>query len=117
MKRQSVFLAIAAGFLALLLAQQQPSHAQYGDSGVGVSEETLQKCNDLDIPITECSDSMVVLKERMNSRAGGGGSGTPMIATESGQMILFIGLIGAIFGSVAAGFYVMGRKPKAVKSI
>ena len=116
MKRQSAFIAIAAGLLSVLLAQQQPSHAQYGGTGVGVSEETLQKCKDLDIPTAQCSESMVLLKQRMDLTTGKG-SGTPMLATETGQMILFIGLLGAIFGSVAAGFIVMGKRSKQVKSV
>jgi hypothetical protein len=37
-----------------------------------------------------------------------------MFATELGQMVLIIGVIGGVFGGVAGAFYAMGRKAKQV---
>lgn len=108
--------AIAAGLLAVLSAQQ--SYAQYGDGipvgSVGISEETLQKCQALGIERTQCTESNVLLKERGN--LVGGGSGTGFIAKEAGQMITIIGVLGAIFGGVAGAFFLMGRG-KQVKTV
>lgn len=108
--------AIAAGLLAVLSAQQ--AYAQYGDGipvgSVGISEETLQKCQALGIERTQCTESNVLLKERGN--LVGGGSGTGFIAKESGQMITIIGVLGAIFGGVAGAFFLMGRG-KQVKMV
>jgi hypothetical protein len=108
--------AIAAGLLAVLSAQQ--SYGQYGDGipvgSVGISEETLQKCQALGIERTQCTESNVLLKERGN--LVGGGSGTGFIAKEVGQMITIIGVLGAIFGGVAGAFFLMGRG-KQVKTV
>lgn len=107
-------MAIAAGLLAVMSAPQ--SYAQYGNSGTGVSEETLQRCAELDIPRAQCNDTTVLQAERMQLvlKSEEKGSGTSMIATGLGQMVIFIGVLGAVFGGVAGVFYVMGRKAKEV---
>ena len=118
--KQLFMMAVAAGLLAALSVQQ--ANAQYGDSlpmtpsGTGVSEEMLQRCSVLDIPRTRCNDVSLLQAERfqvaLNSKEKG--SGTSMITTELGQMVLIIGVIGGIFGGVAGAFYAMGRKAKQV---
>jgi hypothetical protein len=112
--KQLFVMAIAAGILAVLPFQQ--SYAQYGDGGTVASETTLQRCAALDVPRAQCNDVAVLQAERMqlalNSEERG--SGTSMIATELGQMVLFIGVLGAIFGGVAGAFYVIGRKARQV---
>ena len=117
MNKIHVVAAIAAGLIAVLSAQQQ-SYAQYGDGipvgSVGISEDTLQKCQALGIERTQCTESNVLLKERGN--LAGGGSGTGFIAKEAGQMITIIGVLGAIFGGVAAAFFLMG-KGKQIKTV
>ena len=114
--KQIIVMAIAAGLLAVTSVQQ--SYALYGDSGTGASEETLQKCTELAIQRTQCNDNTVLQAERLqlalNSHEKG--SGTSMIAKELGQMVVFIALLGAIFGGVAGAFYVMGRKTKQVSA-
>lgn len=111
---QLVIMAIAAGILAVSSLQQ--SFAQYNGGEAGVSEETLQRCAELNIPRTQCNDVTVLQAERLqlalNSEEKG--SGTSMIATELGQMVLVIGVLGGIFGGVAGAFYAMGRKAKRV---
>ena len=117
MNKIYVVAAIAAGLLAVLTAQQQ-SYAQYGDGipvgSVGISQDTLEKCIALDIDRTQCTESNVLLKERGN--LVGGGSGTSFIAQEAGQMVTIIGVLGAIFGGVAAAFFLMG-KGKQVRTV
>jgi hypothetical protein len=110
--KQLVMMAIAAGILAVTSAQQ--SYAQYGDGGTGVAPETLQKCEDLGIPRTQCDEHTVLLAERIEIAKMGDGSGTSMLATETGQMVVFIGVLGAVFGDVAGAFYAMGRKARQV---
>ena len=117
MNKIHVVAAIAVGLLAVLTAQQQ-SYAQYGDGipvgSVGISQDTLEKCIALDIDRTQCTESNVLLKERGN--LVGGGSGTSFIAQEVGQMVTIIGVLGAIFGGVAAAFFLMG-KGKQVRTV
>jgi hypothetical protein len=112
--KQLFMIAIAAGVLAVTSVQQ--SYAQYGDGRTGVNAETLQKCVQLKIPRTQCNEYTVLQAERfqlaLNSEEKG--SGTSMIATGLGQMILIIGILGAIFGGVAGAFYAMGRKAKQI---
>jgi hypothetical protein len=110
--KQLIVVAIAAGILAATSVQQ--SYAQYGDSGTGVTAETLQKCEQLNIPRTQCNEYTVLQAERIELAKTGDGSGTSMLATETGQMVVFIGILGAIFGGVAGAFYAMGRKAKQV---
>ncbi|HEY3094613.1 MAG TPA: hypothetical protein VGJ42_02520 [Nitrososphaera sp.] len=110
--KQLIVMAIAAGILAVTSAQQ--SYAQYGDSGTGVAAETLQKCTQLKIPRTQCNEYTVLQAERIELSKTGQGSGTSMLATETSQMVAFIGVLGAIFGGVAGAFYAMGRKAKQV---
>ncbi len=105
-------MAIAAGILAVTPVQQ--SYAQYVDGGAGVTPEILQRCEQLKIPRTQCTEYTVLQAERIEIAKSGEGSGTSMLATESGQMVVFIGILGAIFGSVAGAFFMMGRKTKQV---
>lgn len=102
--------AVVAGLVAVLSAEQQ-SYAQYGGQipvgTVGISEETLQKCEDLDIDRTQCTEALVLQKERLKLIEEGG-SGTGFIL-EAGQMFTVIGILGAIFGGIAGAFFLMGR--------
>ena len=116
--KQLFMTAVAAGLLAALSVQQ--AHAQYGDSlpmapgGTGVSEEMLQRCAVLGISRAQCNDVTLLQAERMEIAKSGDGSGTSMLATETGQMAVFIGVLGAVFGGVAGAFYMMGRKARQV---
>ncbi len=116
MKKQTVFIGIAAGLL-VVLSSQQASYAQYGGGGSEVSEQTLKRCQELGISRAQCNDATVLQKERVGWNVQDKGSGTPLFATETGQMAILIGAIGAIFGGVAGGFFVMGRKAQQEKSI
>lgn len=107
--KNTIFIATVA---AVLLAGVQQAFAQYPGGGAGqVSEETLQKCKDLGIPRTQCDERAVLAAERKN--IAGEGSGTPMIATETGGMVATLGVLGAIFGGISAGFFIKGRRATA----
>jgi hypothetical protein len=104
-----IFIATVA---AVLLAGVQQASAQYPGGGAGqVTEETLQKCKDLGIPSTQCDERAVLAAER--GRVTGGGSGTPFLATETGGMVATLGVLGAIFGGISAGFFIKGRRATA----
>jgi hypothetical protein len=114
--KQLFMMAVAAGVLAVLSAQQ--ANAQYGDSlplvpsGTAGSEEMLKRCADLGISNVQCSDASIVQAERVEIATNSveRGSGTSMITTELGQMVVFIGALVAVFGGIAGAFYLMGRK-------
>jgi hypothetical protein len=113
-------LLLAALSIAAITAgiQYQSANAQYGygyttttnnstSQTPNVSKEILQKCSQLGIPAGQCSENAILEVERV--MMSGGGSGKPLVATEGTQMIEMVGIIGAIFGGVAAAFFVKGR--------
>ncbi|HEX7031670.1 MAG TPA: hypothetical protein VF172_01595 [Nitrososphaera sp.] len=121
-QQQQVFIvavAVAACLLAALSVQQ--ANAQYGDSlpvgsptGNAISTEMLERCEDLGISRIQCNQASILQAERIELIKGSEekGSGTSMIATDYVQMVGFVGALGAVFGGVAAGFFVMGRKKR-----
>jgi hypothetical protein len=95
--------------------------AQYGGAGGSVgtaSPEQLQECEQLGVPRENCNDVTTLAKKRLTAAQENPatGSGTPMLSTESGQMTVFIGVLAAIFGGVAAAFFFKGRGAKPVKT-
>ena len=117
MKKQTVFIGIAAGLL-VMLSSQQASYAGYGGGGgAEVSEQTLKRCQELEIARAQCNDVAVLQKERVGWKTEDKGSGTALFASETGQMVILIGALGAIFGGVAGGFFVMGRKAQQEKAV
>ena len=70
------------------------------------------------IPRENCSDVTILAKRRLTAAQDNPstGSGTPMFATQSGQMILFIVVLAVIFGGVAGMFFIKGRGAKPVKT-
>ena len=110
MKKHAVFIGLTAGLL-VVLSSQQASYAQYGNGGGSeVSEQTLKKCQELGISRAQCNDATILQRERVNWFPQDKGSGTALFASETGQMVILVGSLGAIFGGVAGGFFVMGRK-------
>ncbi|MEO9295587.1 MAG: hypothetical protein ABI347_08315 [Nitrososphaera sp.] len=107
-------MATTIAALALLFftaAAQQQSYAQYGTGPTTgkVTEETLAKCKEFGIGKAQCSESAVLLAERLQLQDKGG-SGTAMLALGSDQTIAFIGILGAVFGGVSAAFFIRGRQ-------
>ena len=111
MKKIYYVLAMAGILAVLSTHQQQSSFGQYGDAGgTGASAETLEDCKRLEIPATQCNEYTVLQAERIVVAKTGGGSGTPMLPTETGPLVMFIGVIAGVFGGVAGAFFVKGRK-------
>jgi hypothetical protein len=113
-------VAVAAGVLAVLSVQQ--ASAQYGDSiplspsGNAVSEDMLERCADLGISRVQCNDASLLQAERVElaTKSQVKGSGTSMIATDIVPMVGVISVLGAVFGGIAAAFYIMGRRAKPI---
>jgi hypothetical protein len=120
MIKQLAMMAIAVGILAVTSAQQ--SYAQYGDNSGGspgtASTEQLARCDQLKISRNQCTDNTILAAERVQSAKettygnNPDGSGTPYF--RGIETFAVIGILGAIFGSVAGAFYVMGRRAKQV---
>ena len=114
-----IIAALAA--MAVLTSTMSVAYAQYGGGGGSVgtaSPEQLQECEQLAIPTANCSDVTILAKKRLTAAQENPatGSGTPMLSTESGQMTVFIGVLAAIFGGVAAMFFFKGRGARPVKT-
>ena len=114
-----IIAALAA--MAVLTSTGGLAYAQYGGGGASVgtaSPEQLQECQQLGIPTENCNDVTILAKKRLTAAQENPstGSGTPMLSTSSGQLIVFIAVLGAIFGGVAAAFFFRGRGAKPVKT-
>lgn len=107
--------------LAVLSSMVTVAYGQYGSTGGSVgtaSPEQLTECQQLGIPRENCNDVTILAKKRLTAAQENPstGSGTPMLSTQSGQMFIFIGVLAAIFGGVAAAFFFKGRGAKPVKT-
>ena len=113
--------------MAVLTSTTGVAYAQYGSTGGtggtggttgSASPEQLQECEQLGILRENCSDVTILAKKRLTAanENPSTGSGTPMFATETGQMVIFIGVLAAIFGGVAAMFFIKGRGARPVKT-
>jgi hypothetical protein len=109
--------------VSLSLGFTNMARAQYGVGGSPVtapSPDEQQFCKDHGIPQSECYENNVVAMKRLlaaQTTTYGNqavGSGTPMLATQGGQLAVFVGALGAIFGGVAAMFFIKGRGSKPV---
>src|SRR5215210_7195098 len=114
-----IIAAVAA--LAVLSSTMGLAFAQYGGTGGttgSASPEQLKECENVGIPRENCSDVTLLAKRRLTAAQDNPstGSGTPMFATETGQMAIFIGVLAAIFGGVAAMFFFKGRGARPVKT-
>jgi uncharacterized protein YcfJ len=116
-----IMAALAA--IAVLTSTMGVAYAQYGGAqtsgSIGTaSPEQLQECEQLQIPRENCNDVTILAKKRLTAAQENPatGSGTPMLSTSEGQLIVFIGVLGAIFGGVAAAFFFRGRGAKPVKT-
>jgi hypothetical protein len=115
-------IAALAALAVLSSVTMGSAYAQYGgapSASVGTaSPEQLQQCEQLGIPRENCNDVTILAKERLTTAQANPatGSGTPMLSTESGQMTIFIGVLAAIFGGVAAAFFFKGRGARPVKT-
>jgi hypothetical protein len=103
----------AALFTAVGAGSTQQAFAQYfGGGGEALTQEQLDKCEQYGI--NPCTQNGILAKERLigAQQNPSTGSGTPMLSTDTGQMVVFIGILGAIFGGVSAAFFLKGRGSK-----
>ncbi|HEX9678686.1 hypothetical protein [Nitrososphaera sp.] len=112
-KRKQIALLAAAGLFLAVAGPAQQAHAQYGVGGSSTnapSEEQLQRCDEYGIARAECTENAILAKERLiYAKDNPFGSGTPMLSFDGSQTWMFVGVLGAIFGGVAAAFFVKGR--------
>ncbi|MEM2141135.1 MAG: hypothetical protein QXJ74_06645 [Nitrososphaera sp.] len=110
-----VAMAVLAVFFSATAVSVMPAaYAQYGVEGspvAGATEEQLAECEQYGIAKSECTENAILAKRRLiyaqdNPSTG---SGTPMLSTQEGQTWVFIGVLAAIFGGVAAAFFFRGR--------
>jgi hypothetical protein len=107
--------------LVLFVSSTSAAYGQYAGGGASVGSATpeqLQECQQLSIPRENCNDVTILAKKRLTAAEENPstGSGTPMLSTEAGQMTIFIAVLAAIFGGVAAAFFFKGRGAKPVKA-
>ena len=119
MMNKPIIAALAA--VAVFTSTTSVAYAQYGGTGGSTgtaSPEQLQECEQLGIPTANCSDVTILAKKRLTAAQDNPstGSGTPMLSTTSGQLVVFISVLGSIFGGVAAAFFFKGRGAKPVKT-
>ncbi len=106
----AVFFSATAVSVPVLPA----AHAQYGVEGspvAGATQEQLEECEQYGIARAECTENALLAKRRLiyAQENPSTGSGTPMLSTQEGQTWVFIGVLAAIFGGVAAAFFFRGR--------
>jgi hypothetical protein len=112
----------ALSALVVMASTMGIASAQYGGSSGGsvgtASPEQLQQCEALGIPRENCNDVSILAKNRLTAAQENPstGSGTPMLSTGGDQTIVFIGILAAIFGGVAAAFFFKGRGARPVKT-
>jgi hypothetical protein len=106
----TLFTAVAMGSIPQAFAQY------FGGDSAALTQEQLDKCEQYGI--VPCTQNGILAKERLigAQQNPSTGSGTPMLSTETGQMAVFIGVLGAIFGGVAAAFFLKGRGAKPVST-
>ena len=114
-----IIAALAA--LAVLTSTMSVAYAQYGGTGGSTgtaSPEQLRECEQLGVLRENCSDVTILAKKRLTAAQENPatGSGTAMLSTESGSLVVFIGVLAAIFGGVAAMFFFKGRGARPVKT-
>jgi hypothetical protein len=110
---------MAALFTAVGVGSTPQAFAQYvggGGEGAPLTQAQLDFCEEYSV--SPCTETNILAKQRLlNAQANPStGSGTSMLATETGTMVVFIGVLGAIFGGVAAAFFFKGRGAKQVST-
>ena len=108
----------AATIAVLAVAISMPAFAQYYPTGGGaqiVTPAQIEECKAYGIPEFACTEQTLLAKKRLiNAQKEGAGnflgdSGVPMFGKSFGEMGIFVGIIGAIFGGVAAVFFARAR--------
>ncbi|AIF85007.1 hypothetical protein NTE_02972 [Candidatus Nitrososphaera evergladensis SR1] len=116
----TALLAAAGVALALAAGTVQQSHAQYGVSGnptAGATPDQLAECEKYNIDRIECNEQTILAARKWAiTHENPNGSGTPMLSIGGNETLLYVGALGAIFGGVAAAFFVKGKKTTSATS-
>lgn len=113
MNKPTLMALAAMAALAVAVSTPIAANAQYfGGGGEALTQEQLDYCEQYSI--NPCTQNNILAKERLLAAQANPstGSGTPMLSTESGTLTLFVAVLGAIFGGVAAAFFFAGRRGK-----
>jgi hypothetical protein len=110
-----VAVSVLAVFFSATAAAVMPAYAQYGTSGTVIgapTEAQLQECEDLGIDRAICTENQIAAKRRIiavqnNVDNPDKGSGTNYFS--GNETWVYIGILSAIFGGVAAAFFFRGR--------
>ncbi len=108
---------MAALFTAVGMGSTPQAFAQYfGGDSAPLTQDQLEFCEQHSI--NPCTQNNILAKDRLlQAQANPStGSGTSMLSTDTGTMAIFIGVLGAIFGGVAAAFFIKGRGAKPVST-
>ena len=108
---------MAALFTAVGMGSTPQAFAQYfGGDSAPLTQDQLDYCEQHSI--NPCTQNNILAKDRLLAAQANPstGSGTSMLTTETGTMAIFIGVLGAIFGGVAAAFFIKGRGAKPVST-
>jgi hypothetical protein len=90
----AVVMVIGTAFLGLHSAVAQYTGGGGGSTGSSSLEEELKLAQE---------------KLQLAGQEGAYGSGTSMVTGDTNQTAIFIGILVAIFGGVAAAFFIMSR--------
>jgi hypothetical protein len=119
----TALVAAAAGMmiaLALAAGTVQQAHAQYSVNGnptAGATPDQLAECKKYNIDRIECNEqTLLAARKHAIIEENPTGSGTPMLSIGGNETLLYVGALGAIFGGVAAAFFVKGRKAATTAS-
>ncbi len=109
--------AIMAATIALATVGLQSSYAQYGTGNpTGTATQgQLEECEKYGIDRTECNEHTLLAKRKVIEALNNpkSGSGTALLSISGEQTWVFVGILGVVFGGVAAAFFVRGRKAAA----
>jgi hypothetical protein len=90
----AIVMVIGTAFLGLQSAIAQYTGGGGGSTGGSTLEEELKLAQE---------------KLQLAGQEGAYGSGTSMVTADTNQTAIFIGILVAIFGGVAAAFFLMSR--------
>lgn len=118
--KTSAALLTSIAAIVIGISGMPQSFAQYGDNGaVGITTPAqLEECKKLLISEANCNDNTILAarKSLIAYENPDTGSGTHMLAGETGTMIAFMAVLGAMFGGVATAFFLKGRSGRKVPS-
>jgi hypothetical protein len=117
MDKINVMTTATLAFLAVVASM--PAFAYVDNTGGGAlvaTPEQIEQCKKLGIPEFTCTEQAILARLRyLNAlELEGRGSGTALFASGFGEMGMFVGIIGAMFGGVAAAFFVRAKTGKKV---